>query len=285
MPARQPFTLLCQLASRPRLAGRADLHLHTTSSDGAYTPAQLVDLARRAGLAAIAVTDHDTLCGVEATRAGAAGTGLEVISGVEITTELGEQELHLLAYFVRPDSEPLSNALAQIRAHRIERFDEMVRRLEARGVAVGEDDGGPAPETLGRRHLAERLVRSGEVATVREAFARYLKDGSPVAAPKWRLPVAEAIALVRDAGGVTSWAHPPAGAPFEQFAQLRCLGLQAIEVEYPETRRARNRQLREYAARLGLAISGGSDCHGPGPRSVGCSTISSEEFERLRSLA
>jgi hypothetical protein len=211
-----------------------------------------------------------------------------VIGGVEITTELGEHELHLLAYFVRPDSEPLSNALsnalAQIRAHRIERYDEMVRRLQARGVVVGEDDGVPAPETLGRRHLAERLVRSGEVATVREAFARYLNDGAPAAAPKWRLPVAEAIALVRAAGGVTSWAHPPAGAPFEQFAQLRRFGLQAIEVEYPETRRARNRQLREYAGKLGLAISGGSDCHGPGPRSVGCASISSEELERLRAL-
>jgi predicted metal-dependent phosphoesterase TrpH len=267
------------------LAGRADLHLHTPSSDGTYTPAQLVDLAGRAGLAAIAITDHDTLCGLQATRTAAAGTGLEVISGVEITTEHGENELHLLAYFVRPDHQPLNNALAQIRTHRIERFDEMVRRLKVRGVVIAEDDGIPAPATLGRRHLAERLVRSGQVATVREAFARYLKDGSPAAAPKWRLPVAEAIDLVRASGGVTSWAHPPSGAPFEQFVELRRLGLQAIEAEYPATRRARNRQLREYAGKLGLAITGGSDCHGPGPRSVGCSTISSEELEQLRVLA
>jgi predicted metal-dependent phosphoesterase TrpH len=286
MPARQPFTALCQAAARPRLAGRADLHLHTTHSDGAYTPQQVVDLARRSGLAAIAVTDHDTLAGIPAALA-AAGTGLEVIAGVEITTEYAGHELHLLAYFVRTDAGPLTAALATIRAHRVERYHEMVRRLRAGGVVL--DDEGPqtvpAPDTLGRRHLAEWLVRSGQVASVREAFARYLKDGSPVAAPKWRLPVAEAISLVRAAGGVASWAHPPATASFEQLAELRRLGLAAVEVEYPEIRGARNRQLREQAANLGLAVSGGSDCHGPGPRTVGCTTVSGEELERLRRLA
>jgi predicted metal-dependent phosphoesterase TrpH len=141
-----------------------------------------------------------------------------------------------------------------------------------------------APDTLGRRHVAERLVRSGQVATVAEAFARYLKDGSPAAVPKWRLPVAEAISLVRGAGGVASWAHPAATAPFEQFAELRRLGLAALEAAYPEIRGSRNRRLREYAARLGMAVSGGSDCHGPGPRDVGSCTISGEELQRLQGL-
>jgi predicted metal-dependent phosphoesterase TrpH len=151
---------------------------------------------------------------------------------------------------------------------------------------LNEEDAlaGRAPDALGRRHLAEWLVRSGQVASVREAFARYLKDGSPAAAPKWRLPIGEAIALVRDAGGVASWAHPPPAAPFEQFAELRQLGLGAIEIEYPDIRPARNKRLREWAAKLGLAVSGGSDCHGPGPREVGCCTISADELRRLRQL-
>ncbi len=286
MPARQPFTALCQAAARPRLAGRADLHLHTTHSDGTYTPQQVIELARRSGLAAIALTDHDTCAGVPAARA-AAGTDLEVIAGVEISTEHLGHELHLLAYFVRTDDGPLTAALATIRAHRVERYHEMVRRLRAGGVVL-DDEGpqaGPVPDTLGRRHLAEWLVRSGQVATVREAFARYLKDGSPAAAPKRRLPVAEALALVRGAGGVSSWAHPPAAASLEQFAALRNLGLNAVEVEYPEHRGARTRQLRDFATKLGLAVSGGSDCHGPGPRAVGSTTISGEELERLRRLA
>jgi 3',5'-nucleoside bisphosphate phosphatase len=287
MPARQPFTALCQLAARPRLAGRADLHLHTTHSDGSYTPQQVVELARRSGLAAIALTDHDTCAGVSAARAAAAGTGLDVIAGVEITTEHAGRELHLLAYFVQPDAAPLTSALARIRAHRVERYHEMVRRLRARGISLDDEDlpTGPAPDALGRRHLAERLVRCGQVASVREAFARYLHDGLPAAAPKWRLPVAEALPIVRAACGIASWAHPPAAAPFEQFAELRRLGLGAVEVEYPDIRRARNRQLRDYAAKLGLAVSGGSDCHGPGPRPVGCATITADELERLRHLA
>src|SRR5262245_55878705 len=120
MPQRQPFTALCQLAARPPRAGHADLHVHTTFSDGTYTPRQVVELARRCGLSALAVTDHDTLGGVTAARA-AAPTGLEVIAGVEITTEYRKRELHLLAYFVRLDCPTLSAALCRLRRHRVER--------------------------------------------------------------------------------------------------------------------------------------------------------------------
>ncbi len=282
MPARQPFTALCQMAARPRLAGRADLHLHTTASDGTYTPQQVVELARRAGLRAIAVTDHDTLAGVAPARAAAASTDLEIIAGVEITTEHAGHELHLLAFFVKPDDAALTDALGRVRAHRVERYHEMVRRLRAGGVPLDDEELPSIPDTLGRRHLAERLVRAGRVSTLREAFARYLKDGALAAAPKWRLPVAEAIAIVRSAGGVTSWAHPPPGAPFEQYADLTRLGLGAVEAIYPDFRTAHVRRLRDFAAQLGLAVSGGSDCHGPGPREIGCCTVSGEELERLR---
>src|SRR5581483_6711998 len=98
MPARQPFTALCQLAARGRYTGRADLHLHTTHSDGTYTPAEVVELARRSGLSAIAITDHDTLSGIPAARAAAVRTTVEVIAGIEITSEYQAQELHLLAF-------------------------------------------------------------------------------------------------------------------------------------------------------------------------------------------
>src|SRR5947209_6415560 len=109
MPAGSPFTTLCRLAARGPKAGRADLHLHTTCSDGTYTPAQVVNLARRCGLSALAITDHDTLGACAAARSAAAGTGVEVITGVEITAEFRAKELHLLAYFVAPD-DPALNA-------------------------------------------------------------------------------------------------------------------------------------------------------------------------------
>src|SRR5262245_30341444 len=120
MPAGQPFTRLCQtLAQRP-LLGRADLHLHTTCSDGSYTPAHVARLACRGGLGALAVTDHDTLAGLPRARDAASGTGLEIISAVEITTEHHGRELHLLAYFVAEDNEALNRALAWIRQQRVE---------------------------------------------------------------------------------------------------------------------------------------------------------------------
>ena len=283
MPAQQPFTALCQAAGRTRHAGRADLHLHTTHSDGSYTPAEVVDLARRAGLSAVAVTDHDTLGGLPAARAAAAGCGVEVIAGVEITAEFRGREMHLLGYFVAPDDEPLNSALAMIRRHRAERFRAMVERLRQCGIHLGEERQAPAaPEALGRRHLAESLVRAGHVRTVREAFMRYLGDNGRAAVPKKRLPAAEALALVRGAGGVAAWAHPPYDCHQDSLAELRAMGLGAVEAEDPDVRPSRGRQLRAWAAALELAVTGGSDCHGPGRRAVGACTVSAEELERLR---
>jgi len=286
MPQRQPFTALCQALTRHPSAGRADLHVHTTHSDGTYTPAQVVDLARRAGLAALAITDHDTLGGVSAARQAALGSTLEVVPGVEITTEHRQRELHLLGYFVALDHAGLTAALAEIRRQRVERFREMIERLRGRGVSLdgeGQHVQG-MPEALGRRHLAEMLVRARRVATVREAFARYLGDRGGVAVPKKRLPAAEALALVRAAGGVAAWAHPSYDCTRDSLAELRDLGLGAVEVDYPSNRAARSRELRTWAAELGLAVTGGSDCHGPGhyARAVGACSVTAEELERLR---
>src|SRR5579885_1285188 len=140
MPARQPFTALCRAAARTRSHGRADLHLHTAHSDGRYTPAQVVELARRSGLAAVALTDHDTLAGVPEAQAAAAGTGVEVVPGVEISSEWRGAELHLLAYFVRVEDGPLQEALGWLRACRAERFWEMARRLRGCGVSLDEGE-------------------------------------------------------------------------------------------------------------------------------------------------
>jgi 3',5'-nucleoside bisphosphate phosphatase len=280
MPARQPFTRLCQQLAA---TGRADLHLHTTCSDGLYAPAEIVDLGRRCGLAALAITDHDTLAALPAARAAAAGSGLEIVPGVEITSEHAGHELHLLAYFIDPDYPSLAEALVHIRRHRVQRFHEMIERLRQRGVSV-EPGAAPshAPEALGRRHLAEMLIQAGQVRTMREAFQRYLGDRGTVAVPKQRLPVAEALALVRGAGGVAALAHPRYDCTQDSLTELQNLGLDAVEAEYPGTRPSRIRELRGWADALGLAVTGGSDCHGPGRRAVGACTITTVELERLR---
>ncbi|HVS40241.1 MAG TPA: PHP domain-containing protein [Gemmataceae bacterium] len=284
MPARQPFTALCQLAARQRLAGRADLHVHTTHSDGAYTPAQVVELARRAGLAAVAVTDHDAMGGVAAARTAAEGSGVEVAAGVEITAEFRGRELHLLGYFFDTNDGPLTAALEKVRRGREERFRVMVERLRTCGASLDLEREPPpaAPEALGRRHLAVMLVRQGLCGSVREAFARWLRDGGRADAPKRRLPVGEAAALVRTAGGVAAYAHPPYDCTVEDLAELRELGLGAVEVDYPAVKASRSRELRAWAAQLGLAVSAGSDCHGPGKHAIGACTVSTQELDSLR---
>src|SRR5262249_39371452 len=158
MPAGQPFTALCQSAARGPHAGRADLHVHTTHSDGSYTPAQVVELARRAGLSAVALTDHDTLAGLPDARRAAPRSALEVIAGAEITAEHRGREVHLLAYFVDPDHPGLAAALADVRRGRVERFGAMVERLRGCGVPLGAGELRSLPEAPGRRHLAEALV-------------------------------------------------------------------------------------------------------------------------------
>jgi predicted metal-dependent phosphoesterase TrpH len=285
MPARQPFTALCRAASAKPAQGRADLHLHTTFSDGTYTPKQIVDLARRSGLAAIAITDHDTLDGIAPAQT-MAGTHVEIIPGIEITAKYRGREFHLLGYFVSLDHEPLNTALDKLRAHRVDRFWEMVERLRKQGVDMPKDNlrDWAGSGVLGRRNLAVMLTKSGKVGSIREAFSRYLGDGGRVVLPKLRLPVNEAIDLVRQAGGVTGWAHPSYDCRRESLAELSSWGLAAIEAEYPTHRPSRCCELKALAAQFGLVISGGSDCHGPEPigRSVGACTISSDELDRLR---
>jgi predicted metal-dependent phosphoesterase TrpH len=290
MPNGQPFTALCQAATRKPTTGRSDLHIHSTYSDGLYTPAKVVDLARRSGLAAIAITDHDTLDGITPAQQAATGSTLEIVPGVEITSHYHGRELHLLGYFIRPDDAPLREALDRLRAERADRFWELVEYLQRRGVALPEAalERHRRAGVLGRRHLAEMLVQSGQAGSVREAFHRYLREDTTAAVPRLRrLPVADAIALVLQAGGVAGWAHPSYDCNRETVAELRRIGLGALEAAYPTFPPKRVRELRALAAEFGLAVTSGSDCHGPEPlrRAVGASSMTNEELEALRSRA
>ena len=137
MPARQPFTALPG-AARPSSTDHADLHIHTVHSDGLYTPEQVVDLAKRAGLVAVAITDHDTLAGVGEALEAASGSRLEVIAGVEISSRYREREIHLLGYFVDPTNHDLTNALASLQRELASRFETMLARLR-RGRPIAGD--------------------------------------------------------------------------------------------------------------------------------------------------
>jgi hypothetical protein len=291
MPRGAPFTALCQLAARLARPVVADLHLHTTASDGEYTPSQLVAFARQARLDAIAVTDHDTFAGVEAAVEAARGSGVRVIPGVELTAEWGGREVHVLGYF--PDGLPRDDgeraALAVVSRlnilvdRRRERFGDFVRLIRAAGHRL--DDGLVAAveatsASLGRRHVAGLLVRAGVARTWGEAWGRFVAPLGGRVVPKLRLPFAEATGLVRQAGGLSSLAHPPSDLSETELAAMRNAGLGAVEAKFPAAGVGRTATLRGWAAALGLGVTGGSDCHGGG-RVVGGCGLNAGEWERF----
>ncbi|VTR94676.1 metal-dependent phosphoesterase : PHP domain protein OS=Rhodothermus marinus (strain ATCC 43812 / DSM 4252 / R-10) GN=Rmar_1931 PE=4 SV=1: PHP [Gemmata massiliana] len=289
MPKHSSFTLVCSRLAQLGAPARADLHIHTTASDGEYTASQVIALARQAGLRAVAVTDHDTLASVAEAQA-AAGTAIDFVPGVEISTEFAGREFHLLGYFVRTDCPELNAALATVCESRRERFRELVALLCESGVKIQADRAGLLEEStasLGRRHAARLVVASGAAKTRTEAFHRFVNPLIRKTRPKTLVPLEDAIALVHMAGGVASLAHPPPHLTDEHFDTLQKCSLDALEVVYPWGRNSPVSRLREVAARFGFVVSGGSDCHGPDPvhRRIGSHAITFEELSVLRDRA
>ena len=289
MPRRSPFTTLCGRLARLGGPRRADLHVHTTASDGEFTPTQVVALARQANLAAVAVTDHDTLAAIPEARE-AAGGRIEVVAGVEITAGFAGREVHLLGYFVRTDHAGLNAALQRLCERRRQRFAEYVAALAAAGLVLPAEAVAPVvarSPSLGRRHLARLLVAARFARHHAEAWHRFLGPLSARVVPKLLLPVEEAIALVTAAGGVSALAHPPADLTDDDWRSLAGAGLHALEADYPARRSGTAARRRELAARLGLAVTGGSDCHGPEPlcRRIGSRGITCDEVNAVRERA
>lgn len=246
-----------------------DLHLHTTCSDGSQAPEAVVALARRAGLHAIAVTDHDTTAGVAAARGAGAVAGVQVIAGIELSCELDGEEVHLLGYGIDPDHPGLRAVTDRRTVLRRERAAEIVDRLRALGVGITTDDirVPAANASVGRPHVAEALVRLGAVRTMQEAFNRFIGDGQPAAVPSRGPDVAAGIAAVAAAGGVSVWAHPSL-EDTGSFARLRAVGLEGIEALRPSLTPVASSALEVAAREAGLLVTGGSDWHG-GPPPLG----------------
>ena len=245
---------------------RFDLHIHTTASDGTDSPEAVVALAAGKGFSIIAITDHDTMCGVPEAVAAGEKYGVRVIGGVEISAG-GQTEVHVLGYGVR-DVERLEQTLTLMRDKRAERMAGMVEKLRALGVDVTLDEvtalsGG----SVGRSHLARVLIDKGVVRDVREAFAKYLSPGKPAYVEREKLGVQQAVWLIADCGGLPVIAHPGQnrGESYwgrERFHALKAYGLRGIEVYHMAHGAAQAAAFERIARAENLLVTGGSDYHG-----------------------
>ena len=264
----------------------ADLHTHTNCSDGALSPPELVAAALEIGLAAVAVTDHDSFDGVRPAQRAAEGTPLEIIPGVEVAVLCDGQELHLVALFVDPHNRPLRDRIVQFRTDRVKRIHEIVSRLRRTGLELTSQEvfqaaGNGAP---GRPHVAHVLQQRGLVPDLAAAFHRYIGVGRPGYVPRDRPSPADAIPLLRQAGAVVTWAHPGLTARDELLPQLVRHGLQAVEAFCPVHSAADTERYLALAHRHDLAVSGGSDFHqdAPGSPPLGCACLPLEYLQQLR---
>lgn len=242
----------------------ADLHLHTRYSDGTYTPTELVAAAKRAGLAVISLTDHDTLDGCREVQDLAEASGIGFIPGTEVTAELDGRELHILGYFIDGDHPELAKELNDAQTIRQNRVREMVARLNAREVPLSVEAvfalaNCRAP---GRPHVARALVEAGFCTSLDEAFERYLKKDRPGWVPKKKMSASQAVELIHAAGGLAVMAHPGLNNDDRMVARLARLGMDGLECHHPKHGPAAAARYEGMAAELGLMITGGSDCHG-----------------------
>jgi len=248
---------------------RIDLHLHTTYSDGSLPPAEVLGLARKAGVSALAITDHDIVDGIpEAVEAGA-HLGIEVIPGIEISSRYGESELHMLGYFLDWKDSELSSRLAQLRASRHRRNPRIIEKLNELGLDLTYEEvkALAGTESIGRPHIARVLMAKGYVRSAKEAFDRYLAEGAAAYVPRDLPEPAEAIAWIRTARGIPVLAHPTwvkesAEGLFGLCDKLKAEGLGGIEVHYSTHKPRQTSQFLEIARRLDLLVTGGSDFHG-----------------------
>jgi predicted metal-dependent phosphoesterase TrpH len=268
-----------------------DLHVHSTASDGSLSPDRVVARARTAGLAAIALTDHDTVAGVPPAVDAGERLGLRVVGGCEFSCAAPWGEMHVLGYFLPSHSAELEAFLERRRADRVRRGREMVTRLQGLGVRLEFEDvlqeskGG----AVGRPHVARAVVRRGGAIDIGDAFDRYLGRGRPAFVEKILPSFREVAETVHGVGGIVSVAHLKERGTRSFLERLRREGLDAIEVRHPSHDADLRSRLTGIALQLGLLRTGGSDWHGdpePGEThgALGSQEVPLEWLERLEEL-
>lgn len=274
-----------------------DLHTHTTASDGSYSPTELVQLAQQTKLQAIAITDHDTVAGLAEAQQAADQTDLELIKGVEMSCQIQTGTLHMLGYFIDPDNQPLQGLLAQLVDSRQKRNPQIVAKLNELGyeMSMSEVQAQADGPIVSRLHIARVMLEKKFVRSIDEAFGRFLGDKGSAYVQRVEPEPSKAIKLIHAAGGLAVVAHPVhlRAANERELSQklkdLADLGLDGVEVWYPEHTAGITEQLWRICQRLDLATVGGSDFHGSAKGHIklgvgrGSLNIPLEILDRLKS--
>lgn len=267
----------------------ADLHLHTNFSDGTYTPEELVAQAGRHGLAAIALTDHDTVEGCPRARAACERLGIDFITGSELTAEQDGNEVHILGYFLDPLNPLLVSQLSRFQTVRQDRIREMAACLNRLGVPLEAEAVFRLANcrSPGRPHVARALVEAGFCANLDEAFERFLKKGRPAWVPKAKMDALTAIGLIHQAGGLAVMAHPGLNRTDQVIPELVQAGLDGLECYHTKHPAPTAEHYLRMAMRFNLLVTGGSDCHGlsKGKPLIGTVKLPLERVEKLKALA
>lgn len=264
----------------------ADLHSHTLSSDGMQPAAENVRLAVAAGLGAIAITDHDTVAGLQEAIAAGEQYGIQVVPGVEISTIAGGEDIHVLGYWMDYENEQFLERLANLRGVRDKRNEMMLEKLNELGVPLTMDEvraslqaSKKVDETLGRPHIADAMLRKGHVGSIAEAFDRFLgKEGAAYVNPP-RIEPATAIEWILDAGGVPVLAHPGLYGQDQLIGELVESGLAGIEVYHADHTVEQEQHYLSIAKQYQLIVTAGSDFHGERGGVVFHSPIGSKKIE------
>lgn len=242
----------------------ADLHIHTTFSDGCETPEEVVAKAKEAKLSAIAITDHDNVEGIKSAQAAGEKLGIKVIPGIEFTTEVPEAEIHILGYFVNDKDPKLRAVLEKIQGSRHSRIFMILEKLKKIGVNLDPDKvfAFSKGASAGRPHVARALVEAGVVKSIRSAFDKYLGWQGPAYVPHYKLTPEGAVKLILENGGIPVYAHPLVSDHDKIIPELVSFGLKGIEVFYPGHSDEQRAYYLALAKKLGLLVTGGSDYHG-----------------------
>ncbi len=272
------------------MPAKADLHIHSTASDGLMEPAEVVAAAAELKLTAISLTDHDTVEGILAARKAAAAADISIMNGVEITTAFENREVHMLAYGFDLEDETLRELLQDHKRARIKRAKGIIQALQKKGLQITIDEvlAESKTQNVCRPHIAAVLVSKGYVTTLKEAFLRYLSDEALGSIKNFYHSLNYAVAVVKEAGGVAVIAHPGRLYSEQQLKKMVEAGIDGVETAHPAHSFKIQSYLEQFAEKYNLLATGGSDFHGKTKdyyRHFGVLGVSENQVEKINRLA